>query len=224
MTIYLDFNGHFEPVWGSHENVKTPVFEMFQGKPEEDFTSFNDIELRVINEIWRAVAEDFAPFDINVTTVDPGDFSDRKAVRVAIGGSNQDWLGEPFSGVALQGAFYNDSLVNTVYVFWGSYGSAILPANIASQEVGHAFGLRHQSLFDGAGNVVIEEYNPGDPYDAQPIMGQAGARGIWWQGDAHAISNGEVVKIFQDDMATIATPPERHHLSCGRPFQRLQGR
>jgi hypothetical protein len=49
--------------------------------------------------IWRAVAEDFAVWDVDVTTEDPGLEGLRKAntadlaygVRVAIGGSCADW-------------------------------------------------------------------------------------------------------------------------------------
>ena len=40
-------------------------------------------EISRITEIWARVAEDFAPFDINVTTVDPGSFNNREALRVA---------------------------------------------------------------------------------------------------------------------------------------------
>jgi hypothetical protein len=68
-TLYLDFNGHFEAQWGSHSNITTPVFSM-----DEDTTTFASNELAAIKEVWQRVAEDFAPFNINVTTVDPGDF------------------------------------------------------------------------------------------------------------------------------------------------------
>jgi hypothetical protein len=45
-------------------------------------------ELRDITAIWRAVAEDFSLFDVDVTTADPGDAAlAGKGMRVVIGGS-----------------------------------------------------------------------------------------------------------------------------------------
>ncbi|KAF6263053.1 hypothetical protein COO60DRAFT_1635476 [Scenedesmus sp. NREL 46B-D3] len=41
--------------------------------PDGDRSTFNAEELADIVAVWRAVAEDFAPFDVDVTTVDPGD-------------------------------------------------------------------------------------------------------------------------------------------------------
>jgi hypothetical protein len=53
-------------------------------------------ELADIVAIWRAVAEDFAAFDVDVTTDDPGaEIMATSGTRVAIGGAYQDceWLG-----------------------------------------------------------------------------------------------------------------------------------
>ena len=96
-TLYLDFNGHNEAVWGNGQpgetyyNAETPVLELFRGTSQEDFSNSNSIEVRVIKEIWQAVAEKFAPFNVNVTTVNPGDFSHGKARRLAVGGLYQDY-------------------------------------------------------------------------------------------------------------------------------------
>jgi hypothetical protein len=57
--------------------------------------------------IWRAVAEDFAPFDVDVTTEHLGDeerlgndFGTGSGLRVAVGGSSRDWYGAAAGGVA----------------------------------------------------------------------------------------------------------------------------
>ena len=58
--------------------------------------------------IWRSVAEDFAPFNVDVTTEDPGVEALRKfgtgdtqwGVRVVIGGSSSDWYNGKAGGVA----------------------------------------------------------------------------------------------------------------------------
>src|SRR5437667_2184992 len=62
-TIYLDFDGHFEAAWKSFSNVTTPAYDR-----DGDPTSFSASELSSINEVWTRVAEDFAPFNVNVTT------------------------------------------------------------------------------------------------------------------------------------------------------------
>jgi hypothetical protein len=89
-AIYLDFNGHFEATWGSYSNVTTPVFDS-----DGDPTTFSDDELAYITDVWKIVAEDYAPFNINVTTVEPavlapgvpGSAANGVALRLAIGGS-----------------------------------------------------------------------------------------------------------------------------------------
>src|SRR5436853_5609068 len=74
-TIYLDFNGHVESSWGSFSNVTTPAFDR-----DGDPTSFSATELNSINEIWTRVAEDFIPFNVNVTTVAPATFDHGKTL------------------------------------------------------------------------------------------------------------------------------------------------
>lgn len=94
-TLYLDFNDHKEAVTGSDQpgepsSNKTPEFALLRGTLPEDFSNSHSIGVRVIKEIWQAVAEKYARFNVNVTTVHPGDFSDGKALRVAVGGLYQD--------------------------------------------------------------------------------------------------------------------------------------
>ncbi|MDC0936521.1 hypothetical protein OAS39_09545 [Pirellulales bacterium] len=95
-TLYLDFNGHNGAVRGNDQpgdpffNVLTPEFELVRGTSQEDFSNPHSIEVRVILEIWQAAAEKCAAFNVNVTTVDPGDFSDGKARRVAVAGLYRD--------------------------------------------------------------------------------------------------------------------------------------
>ena len=198
-TLYLDFDGHFESKWGDYSNAVTPVFSM-----DADTTAFSSNELAAIKEVWQRVAEDFAPFNINVTTVDPGNFANGKALRVAIGGSGLDWYHEPIGGVSNFDSFTN-SLPNTVYVF-NSQSSAVparLIADIASQEVGHAFGLYHQSVVDANGNLV-SEYARGTN-EKSPIMGlnYDSQRTTWWNGTTsrHFYDN----YMVQDDMSVIAS-------------------
>jgi hypothetical protein len=79
--------------------------------------------------IWRAVAEDFAPFDVDVTTEYPGseqliEKSDGTGhgIRVAIGGSSYDWYGAGAGGVAYVGSF-GSSYYGPTFVFPAQLGN-----------------------------------------------------------------------------------------------------
>ncbi len=194
-TIYLDFDGNFDSVWGSYSNITTPEYDI------DGQAGFSATELDNMLEIWKRVAEDYSPFDINVTTVDPGDFSDGVGLRVAIGGSG-GWLGQTAGGVAYRNSYTLGGVyTNTVFVFPGhlSNGAVKPVAEAASHEAGHAFGLAHQSTYSGTTKTA--EYNPGGSGWA-PIMGVSyyQARSTWYNGQS---ANG--YNVYQDDMAVIAS-------------------
>src|ERR1041384_8201925 len=70
-TLYLDFDGNVERQWGSHTSVVTPPYDTDGNK-----TSFSATEVAAIREIWTRLAEDYAPFNLNVTTVPPAVIAD----------------------------------------------------------------------------------------------------------------------------------------------------
>jgi len=192
--IYLDFNGHTEAAWGEFRNVVTPVYDI-----DGDRSTFSATELSNIQQIWARVAEDYAPFNIDVTTIDPGNFANKVAVRVAIGGNYSDWFGDGAGGVAYIGGFYNNAS-NVAYVFEDALGNgnARYVAEAASHEAGHTFGLDHQSLWSGS--TLVDAYNEGNASWA-PIMGVGyySARTTWHNG---ATSDGPTA--YQDDMAILS--------------------
>lgn len=192
-TLFLDFNGDFESSWGSARNITIPPYDQ-----DNDPNSLSNGEVDSIRKIWAYVAEDFAPFKINVTTAAPLSFDNRRALRVAIGGTG-DWIGSP-GGIAFVHSFTN-SLPNTVFVFSKNLnnGDPRQTADAVSHESGHAFGLQHQSLYDG--HHKVEEYYAGPGDGRAPLMGSsAGAtRGLWWKGTPSTSYRGR-----QDDMAIIA--------------------
>ncbi len=173
VTIYLDFDGHSESQgWPNSRTdnqtgpVLTPVFDI-----DNDLTTFSDTELDMITETWYRVAEDFSPFRINVTTIDPGTYNDFETMLVSIGG-NGSWIGSP-GGIAYLGSF-NNSAVNTCYVFSDNVGRGGSDhvkgiALAASHEVGHTMNLLHHSVYDANGNQTAQ-YDGGRP-DLGPIMG-----------------------------------------------------
>ena len=202
MTIYLDFDGHTEtdPSWTNNGaiTVTTPVFDN-----DGDLTTFSDDELLRIQQIWYRVAEDYAPFNVNVTTVAPATFNDFQGIRISIGGAGA-WLGAVAGGISLLDAFSDSSRSNTCFVFTDNLqdasgnGSIVPTAMNASHEAGHTLGLQHHSQFDANG-TKIQEYNPGTTR-LGPIMGGAffSERNTWNNGPANV-----TVNALQDDIAVM---------------------
>jgi hypothetical protein len=213
-TLYLDFNGNSETNWfflddAGHQHVQpaftTPIFDT-----DGNTGSFGASEQAMIKQIWSRVAEDYAPFNINVSTDYYGSFNDKQALHVVIGGNNTDWLHEDTSGISSIGSF-SDSAPNTVFVFdltkWtnvtveGKPMDAVAAiADTASHEAGHAFGLRHHSRYSSTG-VLLNTYDPGTS-DWTPIMGEnkASDRTTW---SAGATDQGALT--YQDDIAVIGS-------------------
>jgi hypothetical protein len=190
--LFLDFNGHFESSWSFRTNVTTPAFDQ-----DGNVNDFSASELAAIQEIWARVAEDYAPFNIDVTTIDPGHQSNGVVAVVAIGGSYSDWYAAPAAGVAFVGGFANFS-PNVGYVFANNLGgNARMVAEAASHEAGHLFGLSHQSRW--VGTSMTEPYHSGDANWA-PIMGSSyySTRSTWHYGNTNSYL------AFQDDLAVIS--------------------
>jgi hypothetical protein len=191
--LVLDFDGDIARTWGSYSVPATPAYDN-----DGDPTTFTQTELDNIQRIWARVAEKFSPFNINVTTVDPGYLANKEVLRVVIGGDGA-WTGSTVGGVAYVGSFYSSS-PNIVYAFSDNLGKGHVKytAEAAAHEAGHAFGLRHQSTYNGTTKTA--EYNQGDANRA-PVMGVSyySARGVWWNGPSSVSSTS-----IQDDMAVLA--------------------
>lgn len=194
-SIYLDFDGDFQPTWGSYSNITTPPYDQ-DGNPG----SFSAAELDNINKIWQGVSEDFSPFNIDVTTEQPASFADGVAERAAIGG-NGSWTGAVYGGVSYLDSF-TSPIPNVNFIFPANInnGDPRLVTESVSHEMGHAFGLLHQSDYDTSGNKIAE-YSPGHGDGRAPIMGLSyyATRGLWWNGLSSAC-----VTCVQEDMAIIA--------------------
>ncbi len=184
--LYLDFNGHNQGTWGSFSNAVTPVFDQ-----DGNAGTFSNGELATIQQVWARVAEDFAPFNIDVTTIAPGTMANGVVAHIAIGGNWSDWYGSQAGGVAYIGGFYN-SAPNVGYVFEAALGNgnARYVAEAASHEAGHLFGLNHQAKWNGP--VLVEPYNSGNE-DWAPIMGVGyySTRTTWHNGPTSASSNSQ---------------------------------
>jgi hypothetical protein len=209
-ALYLDFTGHFEtrPFNGSSQ-LRSGAFDL-----DDNPASFNARERQIIERVWAAVAEDYAPFNINVTTVEPPSFANGVATRVVITGPDTVGAGGG-SGIAADevGSFTNP-YANVAYVIADRVEEMLLeqltPAIAldpraefddlfalalgasASHEAGHGFGLRHQIALTYDGYLDPTRggiYNEGTA-DWTPIMGQNVSidRTTWhWGTTSHAV-------------------------------------
>ncbi len=207
-TLYLDFNGNFEGDWWQtykgnvdhYYNLFTPAYNT-DGVPG----LFSTTEQQEIREIWAAVAEDFAPFNINVTTNYYGTLEDGKALKVVIGG-NDNWLkrdvDENISGTS-EIRSYLTSAPNTVFVFSENFSTGAFYrmqiAATASHEAGHAYSLVHRSVWSADGKTVTEPYDFGTDVWT-PIMGHSNSadRTTWSRG---VTEQGPYT--WQDDFAIL---------------------
>jgi len=194
--IYLDFNGHrvFGTGWNEHNGGRTidaPAFDR-----DGDDSTFSGLEQRAIELIWSRVAEDFAPFEIDVTTESPSprDFSaGNQAIRVLIS-TNVDQLSgkrwfQNVGGVGYVGSWKLES-DTPVWAFSNILnGNEKRIAEAVSHELGHAFGLDHD------GTDVDEYFSGFDKGDVSwaPIMGSGSGRALtqWSRGEYHEASNSE---------------------------------
>src|SRR5262249_14361203 len=145
-TLYLNFAGDYNASWGSYSNITMPAYDT-----DGDPTTFSATELSNIQQIWQRVAELYAPFNINVTTVDPGSYADGVALKIDIGGDS-GWTSMLMGGISYVGSFSSAAAPNISFVFPAQLGNGapVPTADAAAHEAGHEFGLQHQALWTGS--------------------------------------------------------------------------
>jgi hypothetical protein len=184
-TLHLDLDGIvYEGTWAGREPGTVPAYDI-----DGDPSTYSPAELENIRQIWIRVAEAFSPFEVNVTTVDPGDFTQvRQNARVIIGGSNS-WYSSGAGGVAYVGGFtFGEGSYQwrTSWAFPANLGGGFpkYVSDATIHEAGHMFGLSHQAEFDEEGNYVQAYRRSQDGGLTAPNMGVAyqAIRGLWSDG------------------------------------------
>ncbi len=169
-TIYLDFDGHTTTGtnWNSAYGVTTIVSPPYD--IDGDPNTWSATELSRITDSWAVAAEDFAPWDVNVTTKDPGvDALTKSGSGDTTWGIRVVMTDDTFANCGCGGHAYIGSFN------WGDtptfvYNSSFKGMSEAiTHEVGHALYLAH----DGdASNSYYTGHGSGDTSWA-PIMGVA---------------------------------------------------
>ena len=183
-VVYLDFDGYalHDTAWNASG---TPALTVPPYSKDAD-PSFSAAELDVVQEVWARVAEDYAPFNIDVTTEDPGtsgiartsaeDAAYGSRVSITADTSLRSTIigcGGGCAGVAYVGTYdmvlsgYPEYYQPAFALGAPSYTAANF-AEIASHEVGHHLGLLH----DGEG--ISSYYRDMDGTRIwSPVMGAA---------------------------------------------------
>ena len=183
-ALYLDFNGQLvtgtvwnstaggEPAGSCEASNDCLPFDM-----DGDPTTFNAAEQETIRQVWLRVSEAYAPWEVDVTTVEPTSGLWMSCLFTP----KLDRLGKanPYTSTALgvaQTAGFGNPLRRPAFCYFNSPANTAnerIMANIAKHELGHTFGLKHDS------NVAkgLNGYYPGHNGTSAltswvPIMGE----------------------------------------------------
>jgi hypothetical protein len=190
-TIYLDFDG--QTVANTSWNFSGPIYCGASGLTNTQIIS-----------AFNRVAEDYRPFNINVTTDSTKYWSapiaNRMRVIITV---TSDWYGNA-GGVAFVGSFtWGDNTPCFVFSALLNYNEKNV-GEAASHEAGHTLGLYHQASYDASCNKLTD-YNAGTGSGEigwAPIMGVGYYRNftLWNSGP-----NSYGCNVIQSDLSVITT-------------------
>lgn len=210
--IYLDFTGHVltGTAWNRYSSTTPATIVAPPWSIDSDTSTFNDQERTIIQRIWQRVAEDYSPFDVDVTTeltsedqITRSDFNDQYYGSRALISPISSYFGY-YGGIAYVGVFdsvgdyYKPALVFPENL--GPNGESYI-AEAISHEVGHNLGLNHDGTTTGCGSTGT---SPCGYYSGQgiwaPIMGVGYYVSlVQWSKGEYATANNT-----QDDLSIIA--------------------
>lgn len=198
-TIYLDFNGHtFSGTsWNNYFGLGSSYTAAGYSQ-DADYSTYNNAEMDVIQSVWQRVSEDYAPFDIDVTTELPAaGVLERSALSDNIYGTRAVVTDDTATqskcgcgGVAYVGVFdttgTNHEFYQPAWIFTAGVGKGAKNITEAlSHEVGHNLGLSHDGKGTAAYYVGVAGW--------APIMGVGYYEGLtqWSKGEYTGATNTE---------------------------------
>ena len=133
-----------------------------------DLDTFTTLELNAIAEIWHRTAEDFAPFDVDVTTEEPSTFTSTTGRILFTKDTDANGAAMPsqgYGGVAYVNVFGTGSYASyysPALVYYDNLGAGFPPflTEVGSHEFGHNLGFGHDaqtgtSYYGGHGSGLI---------------------------------------------------------------------
>ncbi len=227
-TIYLDFNGAVltNTAWNSGSSSITAQPFDTDGNP----SSFSDSELERIQYIWQRVKEDYAPFDVDVTTEEPpadvltrSDESDAVYGTTAVITNRTGVYDCSCGGVAYIGV-YDDvaDFYKPALVFWDALGPGDEKdvAEAISHEVGHNLGLNH----DGTATEGYYGGHGSGETGWAPIMGVGYYQPLvqWSKGEYAGANNTEDdFAVMQSNGATLRSDDHGNDIASATPLTAL---
>jgi hypothetical protein len=203
-VLYLDFNGCTVTGTRWNSTYGTKSYTALAYDTDGDRTTFSAAEQADIVQIWERVAEDYAAFDVDVTTEEPAVFTNTTGRAVITASTDATGAAMPdgsSGGVAFIDVFGNFDYASSgspVFIYYTNFSGNV--ANIAeavAHELGHNLGLSHD------GQTGVTEYYSGHGTGETswgPIMGAPYGRNVtqWSKGEYYLANN------TQDDIAIIA--------------------
>ncbi len=202
-TVHLDFEGHMitGTIWNNETGRTTLYARPYDSDGNE--SSFSTSEIDQMAAMWHRVAEDFAPFDIDVTTEPPLNYGPNVGhILVTHRTDAQGYNLYPNSagGVAYVNVWGRSDYTyyQPALVFYNHLGNGNIHniAEASSHELGHNLALSHdgtstESYYSGHGSGNI---------GWAPIMGVGYYKNVtqWSKGDYTDANNK------QDDLNIIA--------------------
>jgi hypothetical protein len=147
-TIFIDFDGGVvsKTAWNTYRGVSTWNAVAYDTDGKKN--SYSNDEISNMAEIWQQVAEDYVPFDVDVTTEDPGKLG--PTIGWILVTRSTDARDKPLPESAAGGVSYLNTFgysqtayYSPIFVYYNNLDSPAAVADAVSHEMGHTIGLTH---------------------------------------------------------------------------------
>ncbi|MGG5818621.1 zinc-dependent metalloprotease family protein [Falsiroseomonas sp. HW251] len=206
--IYLDFDGHTTTGTAWNNDSRWGATHYATAFSTDGSEAFVESELLKIQQIWARVAEYFSPFNIDVTTEDPGisglrrDATDADGYGIRVVITDEYDPNKAWGGIAYVGVFGNMTY-SPAFVYSQRLGPDDVKfiADAIAHEAGHNLGLSHDGRTLTTGTEDYYYGHGSGATDWAPIMGVGYNANIvqWSKGEYYQANQ------LQDDLSIITT-------------------